>query len=271
MVKLLRAGFSRLWRNKIFWFCVVLMVLGTAIAGCGLVSGLINVLHIDNFYFAYGIFIGQVCALFTGLFLAPEYADGVIRNKLVIGHSRTGVYLANLTVSFTATLIMLAVWLLGTLGAVYARGGFSIGTNQVLLLIFLSILFTAAFTAIFTMIAMLCPSKSMTAVASVMTFLVLFVFCGMIYSGLQEPEMIDGLLMTVEGMQWSEPHPNPQYIGGWQRSAYLFIMDFLPTGQGIQLSNMDVTHPLRMAICSVFVTAITTFEGAAAFKRKDIR
>lgn len=271
MAKLLRAGFLRLWRSKVFWFCMALVIIATAAAAAGVGGGFINILHIDNFYFSYGIFGGQLCALFTGLFIAPEYADGVIRNKLVVGHSRISVYLANLVVCFTASMLMLAVWLLGSLGVVYAKGGFSVGTNQVLLMVFLSVLFMAAFTAIFTMIAMLCTSKSVIAVASVMTFIALFLFCAMIYSSLQEPEMIDGMIMTVEGMQWSDPHPNPQYIGGWQRAAYLFIMDFLPAGQGIQLSNMDIAHPLRMALCSIFITVITTFEGAAAFRRRDIQ
>lgn len=271
MAKLLRAGFSRLWRNKIFWGCMILMLLAAVSAVIGIASGFIHITKIDNLYFSYGIFIGLVCAAFTGLFLAPEYADGVIRNKLVIGHSRASVYLSNLIVCFAASMLMLAVWLLGTLGAVYAKGGFSIGTGQVLLMILLSILFMAAFTAIFTMVGMLCANKSAAALLSVVIFITLFALCGLIYGSLQEPELIDGLIMTVDGLKMSDPQPNPQYIGGFQRTVYQFIIDLFPTGQGIQLSDMSVAHPLRMAICSIFVTIITTFEGTAAFRRKDIQ
>ena len=49
--------------------------------------------------------------VFTGIFIGREYGDGGLRNKLIAGHSRGTVYLANLTVCICAnvTAMLLAV------------------------------------------------------------------------------------------------------------------------------------------------------------------
>ena len=53
--------------------------------------------------------MGLVAAVFISLFVGSEYSDGTIRNKLVVGHSRMRIYLANLIVcSIACVLISLA-------------------------------------------------------------------------------------------------------------------------------------------------------------------
>lgn len=110
MSKLLRANFSRLWKSKIFW-------IGMAFTfGIGLFSSLTQYRemmtipdhhpHIDNILFSNCIFMPVVAAVFMGLFIGTEYNDGTVRNKLIIGHTRTAVYFSNLIICIAALFMM---------------------------------------------------------------------------------------------------------------------------------------------------------------------
>ena len=83
--------------------------------------------------------------------------------------------------------------------------------------------------------------------------------------------MSSGIIMTAEGMRMSEPSPNPDYIGGNLRNAYEFVLDLLPTGQGILMTNVEIARPLRMGLCSVTITVIMTLCGLILFDKKDLK
>ena len=50
--------------------------------------------------------MGLVAAILTSMFIGSEYSDGTIRNKLVVGHSRMRIYLANLIVCSVACVLI---------------------------------------------------------------------------------------------------------------------------------------------------------------------
>ena len=66
-------------------------------------------------------------------------------------------------------------------------------------------------------------------------------------------------------------NPNPYYISGIQRAIYEFLVDLLPSGQADSLQNILLDHPLRMLLCSAFVTAAATLGGMKLFERKDLK
>ena len=92
MRNLLSAHFMRLRRDRVFYLCVALMF---AISALGKVGEHIRFpafrLNVPFFYFM--LYIGAFSAVFTGIFLGTEYGDGTLRNRLIVGHSRTSVYL----------------------------------------------------------------------------------------------------------------------------------------------------------------------------------
>ena len=92
-----------------------------------------------------------------------------------------------------------------------------------------------------------------------------------LYYSLAEPEVVNGLIITAEGMQMGDPSPNPSYISGLEREIYQFIIDVLPTGQCIQLEEFSVQHPLRMMISSLVIAVGTTVCGIWAFGKKDLK
>ena len=120
MRKLLSANFSRLFRDKTFWFCMGAMLIYAVVYMLnGVRQATVSLAEyhhtLDDYYFHFALVIGMFCALFCSMFLGTEYSDGAIRNKLVVGHTRAGIYLSGLVVTFAATLFVMAVWLMGAL------------------------------------------------------------------------------------------------------------------------------------------------------------
>lgn len=281
MNKLLTANFARLRKNKIFWLGTAGMFLWAVLMLAGQYQtklsdpGFDSVL--EDFFFEYAPIIGGVCAVFTSLFLGTDYSDGTIRNKIVIGHSRSSVYFSNLIVTSAACLIMNGAWILAmsTVGIVLF-GWFHCNIITVLIYLLITVLMILSFTAVFTMIGMLNQNKAGVAVISLLTFLALLFLGSYCVNRLNEPEMYSGgpMITVVDGSvstDTAEPEENPDYVRGTMRKMYAFIQDFLPTGQGIQISSLEAEHPFRMMINSLLIIVVITGAGAACFSRKDLK
>jgi ABC-2 type transport system permease protein len=276
MSRLISANISRLLKDKIFWICTVAMLLlsvGVMLNGCRQASmnGVEQETFLSEYYFNYAPVIGAFMAVFISLFTGTEYSDGTIRNKLTVGHTRTHIYLSNFIVCFGAGLVIMAGWLLGGLvGIPFLRTG-DIGIGGYALLVLVAFFFVAALTGIFTMLGMLSSNKAYTAVMSIVLYLVLLVAASMVYNRLCEPEMMGGVVITEAGMQVGDPTANPAYLAGAARTLFEWILDFLPTGQGILMANVDTAHPVREIILSVLITCGTMAAGCRLFRRKDLK
>ncbi|MCI8447557.1 MAG: ABC transporter permease subunit [Eubacterium sp.] len=276
MNKLISAGFLRLRRDKIFWLLAAAMLvyaIAYMLNGCRTASSdkmKDYVYHLDQFYFHYALTIGLFSAVFTSLYLGTEYSDGAIRNRLIIGHSRTCIYLSSLAISISATLFIMTAWLAGALVGIPTLGFWHMGT-YVYIYLLVSVLSAAALSAIFTLIGMLCPNKAMCAVAAIVLFLILMTIAFMLYNALSQPEFTDNIVLTADGMQFGDPVPNPSYVSGTKREVYQFMLDVLPTGQCIQIFDLSIAHPLRMIVSSISILAGVSLCGIGIFHKKNIR
>lgn len=109
-------------------------------------------------------------------------------------------------------------------------------------------------------------SKASSVVVSLLfMFAILFLasYCGNALSA--EPQTYSYVAVTVDGVQFGDLIDNPQYIGGFKRTVYEFIYDFLPTGQSIQLNNMEFENAARWPWLSVIMLLISTFAGYIPF------
>lgn len=109
MSRLLSANLMRLKQSWIFLLEEIFMA-GYAIfvyANAGIYVAQDNTISNWNIYF-YNVLLvsGIAMALFVSVFLNAEYGDGTIRNKVMVGHSRRDIYLANLITCLLAGLIM---------------------------------------------------------------------------------------------------------------------------------------------------------------------
>lgn len=276
MNKLLSAQFFRLRKDKTFWLCITGMLVYSLVYmlnGCR--QAIANEplgyhYSLEQFYFHVGLPLGMFCAVFTSLFLGTEYSDGTIRNKLIVGHTRRHIYLANLIVCFTATFFMLLTWFVGGLIGIPTLGFWKMGAGTVLYML-IAVCIGAVFSAIFTAIAMLCHNKATSAVFVILLFFGLLLLGSILYNQLSQPEFSNNILITADGMQMSDPAPNPAYLTGNTRKIYEFLLDILPTGQGIQLFDLSVAHPLRILLSSLVLTVISTFGGIYFFSKKNLK
>lgn len=213
MRKLLRANGSRLLRDRAFWLLAALM------AALGASMAVVNAVHarqdgeiwtMDYTLFIYVILAPILASVFTALFIGNEHSSGAMRNKLIAGHRRGCIYLADLLVSCCAGICLCLAFAL-----------------------------MLAFTALFTLIAMLCQNKTHTTAGCILlTFALLF--AGVyISSTLEEPEYLAAYSYTENGVTVEEPEQkNPYYISGVKRQVYECLLDLTPGGQVIQISVM---------------------------------
>lgn len=275
MRKLLSANFSRLWRDKVFWIG----------AACAFGFGCWVVLEKYGNTLRYGAFepldsrlmdcvacAGGGAALFVSLFLGTDYSDGTIRNKLIVGHRRDAIYLANWVTGVAAALGLAAAYLAPYCGL----GAFLLDaperpTVQIAAFLGTGALAAVAFVSLYTLLSMLLTKKSSAAVLCILLFFGLLILSGLLQSMLDAPESVPEFSMTVDGVEQVEMAPNPQYLQPGARRACQFFLDVLPSGQMIELLFGNVAHPLLLPVYSVVFSAASTALGVFAFRKKDLK
>ena len=276
MNKLMSSHLARLRNDKVFWLCMASILIYAVVCmlnGCRQASIDMTEYNytLDKYYFHFAMSIGAFISVFCSMFLGTEYSDGAIRNKIVVGHTRTEIYLSNLLLTFTVAMLMMLIWIVGALVGIPVLGQWNMGVGQLLTYLLIAVLFTASLCAVFTLVGSLSENKAVGAIISLLLFLGLLILASVIYNRLGEPEMASGVIITAEGMDLSEPTPNPNYISGTAREVLAFILDLLPTGQGIQMAFLEIVTPVRMILSSVFMTVSVTLCGLFLFHKKDLK
>lgn len=277
MTKLLSSGFSRLGKNKIFWLCTAAM----------LVLSLINVINgccqakmdemsdfsytLDKYFYNTVPYVGMFIAVCSSLFVGTEFSDGTIRNKLVVGHTRAAVYVSSLILNITSSLIMTLALFIGGCAGIPSLGALRIEAKWTIFFIAAVLLSTAAIASIMTLVEMLVTNKAFSAVAAIILSIILIITASLIYNALSVPEMSSGMIITKDGVEMSEPSPNPEYIGGDIREVYEFILQVLPTGQQILIANCELVQVVLPLVSSAVIILLFTLIGVAVFKRKDLK
>ena len=81
----------------------------------------------------------------------------------------------------------------------------------------------------------------------------------------------DVVITAENGVQYGDLIENPAYIDGMQRTVYELIADILPTGQVIQMNNLEFERAARWPIFSLIMLIIATIAGYLPFRKSDIR
>ena len=276
MRRLLRAKFSRLLKNKLFWILISIELF---------MGGLFPVLHymenideksawtMDSTIFIYTLFVPLMVSLLTALFIGSDYSDGTMRNKLIAGQVRKNIYAANLVVNMEAAfLLCFAFWISHVCIGTPLLGWFVSDAKKMLGYLLVTLTTVAACVAIFTLISMLCSNKAYS-VAGCILIIFMLLFVGVrITAALNEPEMYDAYSYMSEGVTVQEDETsNPNYVSGVKRQIYNFLNEFLPGGQMIKLSNMNAEHLGRYAVYDGIIFAFVTGCGILSFRRKDLK
>ena len=278
MRKLLSAGFTRLWKSRIFWLalsCSVLLGLFAVYDQYRMLQR-IPTLSVapEELMFTMMPAMEIVCPILISMFLGTEYSDGTVRNKLICGHKRGDIYFSNLIVCTAASVItQLTLYLVTFLLTLPFSTGSTMMAGQIIYIVACSVLVTVAISAICTLVTMSIQKKASGAVCSIILIILLFFGSSYLDSKLREQELTPmGLVYYEDGhSEWVEPEPNPLYISGAKREVLELVFDALPSGQVSDINNLNFERSERWPILSLGVTVIVSAAGIYIFKKKDIK
>ena len=329
MIRLLRANFARLFKSWYFRLGVLISVglnIYADVSGYiamqahpelysmddvdlsdfhdpeGIMEYLRRINSHESFMFNGALFCMFIVPVLIALFIGTDYSDGTIRNKLMIGHKRCNIYLANLITSVSAAEIMLlsgmaASYIFGLIFFKYT----CLSAAEILKFIIVGMFITVSMSAICTFLAMLIPSKAGGTAAAIMTSFVMMISAGSIQSALEVPRYyaentysntktgavyeLDVPLeeMTPEELEENgifasdidnlEPldSENPYYVKGIKRKIYIWIQKATPGCQFISLSEWEKKfNDSSLAWSSVF-TLVTTAAGILVFRKRNLK
>lgn len=231
MSKLLRANFARMLGSVEFMACALFSFsLGLFnFLGCCIlkVSSYQTTFEKDLFNMSEAVVV--ITAVFVSLFFGTE--NSVVRNRLMVGHSRGAVYLANWLTAFCGVFVINALSMLPyTLAAPFC--GVKVGDISVddfMFNVLIEILAVAAAGGIYFLITVIVTRRSICAAGALITAIILLCL----------PEMSDN----------------------WRYS---------PCGQIGMLMNREYTSAI-MPVWSLGLLAVSTAAGAIVFRRKDLK
>lgn len=275
MNKLLSAGMMHLRKNKIFPILAVFM---SALGLYMPIGGYLDMKKyqfnhtLDDVFFTHIMLTGIVTAIFCSLFTGTEYSDGTIRNKLIVGHSRSAIYLSNLIVCTIAGIALSLCYITTCACAGIPLLGFlQMDIKTAALLILCNSAISIAYTSMFTLAAMLIHSKAALATVSIITAFFLLFVSSIIHSSLSQPEMRTDYIMDASGeIAETKTVPNEFYPTGTKRKIYEFLMEFLPSGQSVLLLYGEIPYA-RIIAFDCFILVSCTGIGLLAFQKKDIK
>lgn len=229
MYKLLNANFYRLIKNKIFWLSVIATVIMAFVLFCilDLSNGIETILfkHIG----VSGIFI----SIFTSLFVGIEYANGTIRNKIIVGHSRIKIYLSNLMMSITVGIILEIIYIVTVfIVGIPICGGLQISTSQFIKILLNIIMIIVTYSSIFNCITLLCSEITISTIIGIILILTMFVMEEIVSMTASSEKYKYSISRDEQGIITKEIIGlNPNYPGETKKKIAQTILCIMPNGQ----------------------------------------
>ncbi len=222
MMKLLRAEFRRAFKSIIFWLGLCASLLLGVIAALNTRSSKgLDDIYIMSFF--------VIIAIVISLLIGTEHSDGALRNKIVVGHSKSDIYFATLIVlivfSLVAALIYLGVFSLLMVGY---TGTFP--TYALIISAIGFILVTLSYTIVLVSVSMMISQKAVNAVVCILLVLAtVFIIYG-IEDALGRSQFIEIVTNVNNGNFETIREENPRYIGGVKREILQNIEWLIPYG-----------------------------------------
>ncbi len=275
MCKLLSANLSRLWKENVFRLAFAFLSIESAVFGCMSFSTAMKntQFYVEDMMFNMLPLMSFVIAIVISMHLGTEFDEHTMRNKMIVGHERAQIYFAEFITCSIASLVLLAVMLLvSTVSGWLLFHEFKSGWIEISFLLLCCLLMESVISAMMVGICMNVRSKAASIVVSVVFLLAILLLASFCINALAEPQTTYSYVeITMDGVQFGEQIENSAYIDGIQRTIYELIADILPTGQTIQLNNLEYTRAARWPLFSVIMLAIATIAGYMPFRKRDIQ
>lgn len=273
MTRLLRTNFARLWKSNSFIIC---LIIAAADAPAALFSAYLNdkecVERLGGMILSRGTDVMFIASIFTALYLGTDYSNGTLRNKLMIGHTRMGVYSANLITVMAGTFMCAAAnWFAMLAAGLIMGGSFGMSTEEFLKCTAVYVCAIAALCAVNTLIGMLLAVKSSTVVVILTLMLGTMMISASLTSLLGRKT--GGMVNTMFGGGDMFADENSDfYVKGTRRMVYNLINNIMPCGPMYRISGGAMPEDGGMLpVYSLGVTAVSTALGSVVFRRKDLK
>lgn len=287
MIRLLKANFYKLKKDNIFWL-INFISFGLALFALYRFQSFRGIITLDRIATdLITSYLGIFIAFFVAIFVGKEYADGTIRNKIISGHKRTHIYLANLIVCVIAGLISELIYIF----TIFLIGKNMYGQLQMMSLlkiILYTILIIIAYCSIYNFLAMLCANLSISIVVCIIAFVLMFVINATISQKIYISKYLPNVIIYDETgpMQLTdEKRPNPNYPSKQKMRIYKSIYFLTPNGQASTIYSActeriiddeeqeDIIRQtlIEMPIYSICIILILNIAGICLFKRQEIR
>jgi len=222
--------------------------------------------------FSYVVFTALATAVVSAMCTGSEFDSGTIRNKLMVGHRRRDVYLSQFLFTATAGILCSLAYLVPYFTVCrIVLGPTSLPAATLLSYGGMAFCTALAWAAVDNFAVMLTGKRAVAAVVCLLLFISLIMAGIYINSRLSEPEMVSDYVMTINGIQQTDPEPNPWYIAPPARAVWEWVFDLLPGGQSIQVASLRAAHPLRLTLCALGEALAFTLGGLVLFRRKDLK
>ena len=294
MSKLLRANFCRLKKDVLFYIVVLVNTALTILFA----NDLYRYGSVQGFYLTIQPIIYSV---FVAFYVGKEYGNGTIRNKLVCGHTRSGVYFSYLITCIVATfvsvipgVIILCIWNIEFISA--------IKLSYALFMLLGYLLLHCACCALFVAVGFAIPSKAVCVIVVILVAFLGIFLSEMTTQKLEERETLPDVIINANGTQTlvDGDTPNPDYVDGTPRKILYGVNNFLPqsqiseycsllakwyadweTTESVDTENCDIVFKdsttakqdlqYRFFVNQIVLIAISTLGGCLLFRRKNLK
>lgn len=209
----------------------------------GFVTGILNKENSDpscEGIFEWTMVLTLLISALGGLYISRDYTQNTIRNKIIVGHTRFGIYLSKQIAISSMYLACAGLFIAATIISNFMFIGTTNLNKEALWTgIFVSIFVVIVLSTITTFIAMSVKKET----GGLMPLLVMFV---MMMLSAWIPEFVKGKAIDI-------------------------INDIVPTSQMMLLNIQTVDpHPIRHILYSLLLSFIFYISGFAIFKNSDL-
>lgn len=287
MSKLLKADFIRLFKSFIFKLVMVFSI------GLGIFFVMMRYIDVrknsevyadldeiyssvDGLIFIGALYIIFAAAVLVGLFIGTEYSDGTIRNKIIISHSKTEIYISNLITCAAANVMAHLAYIATALifGTILLEPSV-LSAGKICMLSLLGCMAMIALTAILLLFSMLIQSKAVASVTALIFLIISFCATLTISNKLTQPEYYEGGYAVIDQETGEvfevEKEKNPNYLTGTKRKVYEVLNDVIPSSQLYQIAMEDLSNMGKMVGYSAIIFVASTAAGILVFRRKDLK
>ena len=271
MIKLLKAGFFRLKKDIIFWLFVFLTI---GIVGFTLFRYSTNEgVHLDKIVNEFVMYIGLFIAIFVSIFVGKEHSQGIIRNKIIVGHSRISIFLANLIISIIASFLCEIVYLaLVFLIGIPLFGQLQMSFSQFAMVLLNTVLVIISFCSIFNFISMICSEITVSTTICIILFIAMFIVESSLVLIANTDKYITHTFTDENGVSHIISRElDPNYPGDEKVKQARMLYLSIPQGQAMKIGGNDLTYSAQMAISSIILIGVVNIVGVCIFSKKELK